>query len=390
MSFKGWWQIILLCLAIATAVAWSNESKAQIIAAPNIDKVCKVPPLTYRRTVVYVDLGAVRAAKPEWGLTILNRLELAPRESLIVIGINPSTFESKEVFDTCYPVLASSEIEEEQKSRGLWDKLISLDPVAQQHENLQVFDVRLRNGLNKIIDEAGKYQEGSRRNVLGAIALDKNRYSDRSALYRVIIYTDGIIKDLASDGKTQQTLAERYPASFSGAEVAVFGVDGNSQDVSQKEQTFSAYFLKSWGHLRSFSSSLPQQDSFIYPPAMRMDGVFDGGGTQGTLKLALFAAKQGNIAEGWLAFNVGREILYVPFHGEYRCTGEECRLTATCSETVPPQATNPYFRKGDRISLTGKAGHSMQGSLEAAAREVFKDVKDTNQGVKYSLKFAAQ
>ena len=117
-----------------------------------------------------------------------------------------------------------------------------------------------------------------------------------------------------------------------------------------------------------------------------MDGTFEGGGTQGAVKLALFAAKQGNIADGWLAFSVGRETLYVPFQGDFQCDGEACTLTATCTESVPPQAPTPYFRKGDRLRLGGKTPRSLDGLIEPAAREVFKDGK---QNVRYALKFSS-
>ncbi len=387
--------LLRFCFVIG-ALASGGETRSQIIATPNVEQLCRTAPaLTYRKTVVYVDLASVRSAKPEWGLTILNRLELTPRETLTVIGVNPNTFEVAEVFDTCFPALAAAEIEEARKSRGVWERLISLDPADQQRENLQTFDARLRNGLDKLIVEAAKFQEGGRRNVLGAIALDKNRYSDRNAFYRVILYTDGIIIDPtvepATGNKSQsiQSLAERYPANFSGAEVAVFGVDGTNRDVTvgAKEQSFSAFFLKNWAHLKSFSPSLPQQDNFLFPQAMRMDGVFDGGGAQGSLKLALFAAKQGNVANGWLAFNVGRDVLYVPFQGEYRCEGQDCHLNATCTESIPPQSLNPYFRKGDSIVLSGKRGSTFEGFLQSDASEVF---KDANQRVKYGLKFSTQ
>jgi hypothetical protein len=387
---------ILAIVTGASLIGGTEGAGAQIIATPNIEQLCRsAPAITYRKTVVYVDLASVRSAKPEWGLTILNRLELGPRETLAVIAVNPNTFEVREVFDTCLPSLSNAEIDEARRSRGVWEKLISLDPVDQQRENLNTFDARLRNALDRIIGEAAKYQEGKRRNVLGAIALDKNRYADRNAFYRVIIYTDGNIKDPRLDGtgglssQVTSSLAELYPASLSGAEVAIFGIGGNASDMSmeKREQSFSSFFLRSWAHVKSFSPSLPQQDNFLYPPAMRMEGTFDGGGAQGAVKLAIFAAKQGNAADGWLAFNVGRDMLYIPFQGEYRCGGEDCRLVATCTESVPPQAPNPYFRRGDKIVLNGKPERAFAGVLQAEAREVF---KDQNQSVKYELKFSMQ
>src|SRR5262249_49074692 len=162
----------------------------------------------------------------------------------------------------------------------------------------------------------------------------------------------------------------------------VFGIEGGSQAelISEKEQVFSAFLLKSWAHLTSFSPSLPQQHNILYPPAIRMEGMFEGGGTQGSLRLALFTAAQGNIANSWLAFSLARDVLYVHFQGEYRCEAEDCRLNATCSESIPPSSANPYFRRGDKIVLSRKGTESFQGAIEAAGREVF---KGGNQIVKY-------
>jgi len=389
MLFKA---LFTVSLAGGLVVASHEGAHSQIIATPNIEKVCKsASTVTHRRTVVYVDLASIRDSRTEWGLTILNRLELAPREILTILAVNPSTFEIGEVFDSCYPVFTPSEIDEARKSRSAWDKLTTLDPADQQRENLQTYDSRLRNALDKIVAQAGKFKETARRNILGAIAFDKNRFSDPRAFYRLILYTDGTIKEPVigvPDINSINALTEKYPASFSGAEVAVFGIDGGAQDASfqSTEQVFGAFLLKSWARLKSFSSSLPQQQGFAFPEAKRMDGTFEGGGTQGAVKLALFAAKQGNIADGWLAFSVGRETLYVPFQGDFQCDGEACTLTATCSESVPPQAPTPYFRKGDRLRLGGKTQRSLEGLIEPAAREVFKDGK---QNVRYALKFSS-
>ena len=91
-----------------------------------------------------------------------------------------------------------------------------------------------------------------------------------------------------------------------------FGIDGNSKNITEREQSFYKYFLDNWGYLKSFSPSLPQQDKFAYSSALRMDGAFEGGGTVGALKLALFSAKQEHITEGWLTFSVGRELSLCP------------------------------------------------------------------------------
>jgi hypothetical protein len=87
MLFKA---LLAVSLAGGLVIANYQEAQSQIIATPNIEIVCKsAPTVTHRRTVVYVDLASIRASRTEWGLTILNRLELAPREILTILAVNP-------------------------------------------------------------------------------------------------------------------------------------------------------------------------------------------------------------------------------------------------------------------------------------------------------------
>jgi hypothetical protein len=385
--------IIFFLFIVLGVVGGYASARAQIVATSNIEEFCKSSPtITHRRTLIYVDLSSIVKAKTEWGLTILNRLELGPREWLTILSVNPNTFEIGQVFDACYPSLAKSELEEGKDRRGFWDKMTQLDPVAQQRENLQTFDARLRNALDKLIGDAGKLEQGKRRNVLGAIAFDKNRFSDRSAFYRVIVYTDGTLIDPDLETGADVTrqvgfLTSKYPASFFGADVSVFGVsESNDKNASleSKERVASAFFLSNWAHLKSFSPSLPQQHSDPFPAVVRGEGTFDGGGTQGAAKLAYSLSDGGSLSDGWISFVVGRTLSYVPFEGEFRCDGELCKLVATCTETIPLLSSTPYFRKGDRLLLQGKKGLSFEGSLGAETREVF---KDGTQEVKYNLKF---
>jgi hypothetical protein len=379
--------------AVGAIFGSCTNATGQILATPNIEELCKsAPTVTHRRTLIYVDLAAIGKGKTEWGLTIINRLELGPRESLTILGVNPNTFEINQVFDSCYPSLTKPEIEQGRGGRDFWDKMTKLDPVDQQRENLQTFDARLRNSLDKLISDASKLEQGKRRNVLGAIAFDKNRFSDRAALYRVIIYTDGTLIDADLDPGADVTrqvsvLTAKYPASFFGADISIFGVSEPSDKnatLESKERVASAFFLNSWAHLKSFSSSLPQQRNDLFPAVVRWDGTFEGGGTQGAAKLAYSLSSGGALSDTWIAFVVGRTLLYVPFEGEIRCEGEQCKLTATGTETVPLLSSTPYFRKGDRLLLQGKKGAGFEGSLGAETREVF---KDGTQEVKYNLKF---
>lgn len=382
-----------LMVGMCAGFGAGGTATAQILATPNIEELCKsAPVVTHRRTLIYVDLAAIGTGKTEWGLTIINRLELGPREWITILGVNPNTFEINQVLDSCYPSLTKVELEQGRSGRDFWDKMTKLDPADQQRENLQTFDARLRNSLDKLLADAKKFEPGKRRNILGAIAFDKNRFSDRMALYRVIIYTDGALVDADLDARADVThqvsfLTGKYPASFFGADVSIFGISESGDktlSLESKERIVSAFFLNSWAHLRSFSSSLPQQRNDLFPAVIRWDGTFEGGGTQGAAKLAYSFSSGGSLSDAWISFVVGRTLLYVPFEGEFRCEGDQCKLTATCTEVVPLLSPNPYFRKGDRLLLQGKKGGGLEGSLGSETREVF---KDGTQEVKYNLKF---
>ena len=131
--------------------------------------------------------------------------------------------------------------------------MIAHDPETQQRDNVQTFDARLRNSLDKIIASSKKYTGGKRRNVLGAIAVDKNRFTNRDAVYRLIIFTNGTISDdlesAATDSQIAESLTKKYPTSFSGAEVSVYGVTGGDRGESLRIQgkNFLQLFLEQLG-----------------------------------------------------------------------------------------------------------------------------------------------
>ena len=132
-------------------IAVIYPSRSQIITTPDVDSLCRSAVAeTHRASIVYVDLSSIIKGNVEWGYSILKKLELAPRERLTVLGVDPSSFEVQEVFDSCYPTLSQSEIAQIREKRGLWDKLTLSDPESQQRDNLQTFDARLRNSLDRI------------------------------------------------------------------------------------------------------------------------------------------------------------------------------------------------------------------------------------------------
>jgi hypothetical protein len=142
------------------------------------------------------------------GLHYPKKLELAPRERITVLGVNPNNFEVIEVFDLCYPTFTSSEITRIRNERTLWEKLITSDPESQQRDNLQLFETRLRNSLDRLLAASKNFVRGKRRDMLGAIAVDKNRFRDPNAVYRLIIYTNGSVADDFEAGATETQIVD--------------------------------------------------------------------------------------------------------------------------------------------------------------------------------------
>ena len=380
---------LLFCL-----VATTNLS-AQIINPHEIDSICRsAKPETHRNTIVYVDLSSLKAGEDEWGYTILKKLELAPRERITVLGVNPSTFEVLELFDLCYPTFTQSEISQIRKNRSLWDKLITQDPEVQQRENLQLFDARLRNSLDKVIAASKKFTVGKRRDILGAIAVDKNRFTDRNAVYRVIIFTNGTISDDfdagANESQIVDSLTKKYSSSFSGAEVSVFGVTGGDRGeaLESKQKIFNSFFLSNWARVRSFTPSLPQQTNSSFSAVRTATGAFEGGGVKGSARLSFSMANEKQ-TDSWLTFVVGPNSLYVPLEGDYSCNAENCKFEGRVLEQVPFLSSKPYFRKGDLVMLSGKKGEKLTGTLKSESKELFSlDGNARSEEVKYQLEIA--
>jgi hypothetical protein len=386
----------LVAHAFWASIIMSTGSFAQIINPHDVDAVCRSQPsTTHRNTIVYVDLSSLKPGDNEWGYTILKKMELAPRERMTVLGVNPTNFEVLEVFDLCYPSFTPSDISRIRSERTFWDKLITSDPESQQRDNLQLFDARLRNSLDILVNASKNFALGKRRDMLGAIAVDKNRFRDPQAAYRLIIYTNGSISDDFETGANEtqivDLLTKKYPSSFSGANVFVFGVTGGERNeaLESKEKVFSSFFLRNWAHVRSFTPSLPQQTNSSFSAVRSSSGIFDGGGIKGTARLNLSTNEKS--AEIWLTFIAGANSLYVPIEGNYLCTAEACELKGTVAENVPLLSPTPYFRKGDKLTLSGKRGEKLVGALSSEAKETFQQEpgNQRSEDVKYNMEFAA-
>lgn len=364
---------------------------SQVLITPDLREVCAQAPLTHRRTIAYLDVSAIDPNELEWGLTVLNRLELAPREWLTVLAVNAIDYSVKEVFNLCYPALTKAEIATLRADRSLWDRLVTFDPEDQQAENIEMFDSRLRLALDGVRDQAVNLDRSApRRNILGALAFDKNRFADKQAYTRAVIFSDGRIVEEGVDlskkgaGDTIRTLVEKYPANFGGAEILIFGISaagGAAADPEVMRGIFESYFLANHGQLRSFSFALPEQAGTLFAPPLRYEGKFHGGGVSGEAVLSYIVDGDDRLSGGWLTFATGAGPLNVPIEGDIACDGDACSLKAHVTHDVPPAAAVPFFKKGDLVALKGTAA-ALKGTLEAAVPETFEGGAET---VVYSL-----
>lgn len=374
-------RMTILCAAILSApFLLSMHSYAQLILDQSIEDICaQVEPGTARRTTVYVDTSSIKPGEIEWGMTILNRLSLGPREWLTIFAVDPASLDIREVFNLCYPMASKEEIAAARRERGLLDWLVQFDPERQQRENLEVFESKLRNALDVIYTLAAKSTTGPRKGVLNAIALDKSRFEGRDVFYRIIIFT---VSPLASPTQTLAVsdlrpvvtnLVEAYPASFGGAEVFIFGSSETSSEelsIAAREALVGAYLNESWALLRSMSSALPEQAGGEFEPISHFSGNFEGGGTRGGAELFFSVGRDGKVPLAWLRFLTTHGTLNVPVGGVQECVEKDCAMSATVLADVPPLVPQPFFRKGDRVSLTGDES-GWEGVLEAAVPEVF-------------------
>ncbi len=369
---------------LAAACLPAAPALSQIVVTADLDEVCGQPPLTHRRTIAYLDLAAIDPDQLEWGLTILNRLELAPREWLTVLAVNSIDYSVSEVFSLCYPTLTEEEIAALREDRSFWDQLTELDPEQQQRENLEMFDSRLRQAMDSIREQAIALDRNApRRNIIGALAFDKNRFDDKRSTTRAVIFTDGRIVEDGIDptrppAGVAAALAAKYPANFGGADILMFGITAEAAAAGAEAMRglFEGYFLANWGLLRSFSFALPEQTDTPLLAPDRYVGAFDGGGVSGEAILAFSRDAEGRLTTGWLTFATGKGPLNVPIEGDFRCKDDACGLAGHVTHDVPLGAEEPFFRKGDKVALKGTAA-GLKGTLEAAVPETFVGIGET-------------
>src|SRR5262249_31536701 len=145
--------------------------------------------------------------------------------------------------------------------------------------------------------------DGSRKNILAAISLDKNRFGEKEDSRRVIIYSDMDIKDnsvnFADPSQAASSLARNYPISFRYSQIAIYGVNDAS-----KSKIVQDYFLSGAGYLNSYGFALPEQSNSPVSSVSYYEGDYEGGGAQGAAELVLAVSNNKDLDNTWIRFTV--------------------------------------------------------------------------------------
>jgi hypothetical protein len=350
-----------------------SSAGADIFRSFDIDEYCKKP-LTARETIVYIDPAAVRSSSHDWALTILNKLNLTPRERLKILYIHEGGA-VEESFNLCFPELSPEEIVSENEKRGLLTQIFDDSIEKQLRRAKDIFQNSLQRALSKIIAETGAPQESI--DILKSLSLDKNLAVDEGRFSRVIILSPMISPLFSRQELKSATLADpgvvdriyrQYPWTSPGAQVFVFGFTGTGSDYAKSdiEAFWRGYFQKGDALLNSIGSSLSVQRTDAYSAGPAYIGLWKNTQAEGRATLAFFLVKNGGALSGWLTLFGSTGAFHVPVEGMFSCEGEaNCKLEGRVVSEVPPADAQPYFWKDDILELKGDS-RKLSGTLTSA------------------------
>lgn len=110
-----------IALSALLAFSASNALAQDIVRADTTEKICnELPPLSIRETYVYIDLASISGENLDWGLTILNKLELSPREKITILSVDNTSNSVSEELSFCYPQKTKKELDEEESGRSFF------------------------------------------------------------------------------------------------------------------------------------------------------------------------------------------------------------------------------------------------------------------------------
>jgi hypothetical protein len=379
-----------LCIILPWLITPVASASAQFWDQPI--EYCKMKSPTLRETAIYIDTSAIPTDGGDWVNSLIKRLNLASREHLTVSAISPSTSTSRQLFDTCFPGLTSSELAEQEAKRHVGQKVFGRALDRRLKDDQDAFNGKLRAELLRIRAEPSPIGKGT--DILRALSLDRQRAPRQDRFWRLIIMGSfnsqpleaalaGIARIDTPDGVN--AAVNRYPAEFGGAEIYIFGLGASTGQYTetQIERFLRGYFQRTHANLVSFGSALAAQSGTVYlPPSVysgRWQSIVQPQGGRATAWFVKPA--EGGEVSGWFYIYGSKEIFSVPIGGSWYCGNSgECQFKGLVIDDVPFIHNGVIFRKGDLISLSGTE-QALTGSIISAHDEQLE-----NQDIKYTIR----
>jgi hypothetical protein len=378
---------IALSLFVFPPVAYAQN----IFRGDTSSQICEEYENTsLRQTVVYIDLLSIQENDTEWGLAIINKIPLTPREKITIIPIDTHRGQLEKEFVTCYPALTEKEIEGQDERRNLIDKMFSFDPAEQNKENIDLFTIKLKNFLNYVYSEAQKISEKKvEYNAFDVISFDSRRFQGDRIENRVIVFSDlsdEFTRSLSNGQAHRVKISDQFdahPIDFNGSDVSIYGLSNDIADnLPTIEAGYTLYLQKQKARLRSIGPTLPFDNSIPATNIFNYDGQFSADGViLGSHMLRVYSSDSGNITKTELQVNTNIDELWVPLITDGNCSTEDCDFVAKVEQDVPLLSVAPYFRSGDKfvVDISRKKGELRPVSVERFSQ--------TDTEVKYEFAF---
>jgi hypothetical protein len=377
-------------LAWLFAALFSYPTAAQQgIRVPSLDEYCKLKPLTWRETVIYVDAALVQNQQQAaaFATMISQKIGLAPRERVRLFYVR-SNSDAREIFNKCWPDLTADELQEQGRSSASWidwaKQFADVSPEMKLKDTKDFFRLNIQNVLLSEISDRGQSAgagAGAARppiDFVRVLSADKNRLTASERVFRILIFSPMVsetMRERASapqspdmdEGDRIDNLIREYPINLHGAETFIWGLSDNlGAPLRTAEQYWIAYLQRGISNLKSFAPEFPIPE----PTGVGEPNSFSGGWRSiqgnGRATMSIAVTPQGKLVSSWVTIQSATRSLAIPIEGTYQCRqARDCVLAAKVARAVPYLRKRPFFEEGDLVELSGDST-SLKGSIKPA------------------------
>jgi hypothetical protein len=358
-------RLAILLLVVAPLLGASRPAWALFGSAGLDPSFCHQP--TVRQTVVYIDDMMMAEGATDWAkrLAVKLRSTLTPGEVVTVVRLSPSSGQSHEYWNGCWPAYTAAQAAKLAQQTYI----LSANPLNTVGDQQAFFLRDLGAALTRIYLEARRppAQVGvdaanpPQKQLLRALAADDGRFAGSTTILRAIVYSD--LAENSDLGSVFHAAAE--PVNYgqrlgSYLRRSVFYAFGMGEDV-HGDADFQEQARTFWGHaLQTMSAAVAGLGSDLnvpntLPVASYVAGAtldFPGQSLDG--RIVLLVGADGNLVDSYLAIS---RLGIAALTGTWRCDGAvACRLNSRTTAGIA--TTSP----SEEVTLTGDA-RTMTGHL---------------------------